>query len=114
MNYLNTEGPCRLFQSAVNSEIFVDKSMLIREISKVIGTGSRYVCITRPRRFGKSINAQMLGAFYTKGADCGPLFGNLEIAQVKECQIHRNRHNVVFVDMSRFPDVCNGYQDYSR
>ncbi len=112
MNYLNTEGPYRLFQSAVNSEIFVDKSMLIREISKVIGTGSRYVCITRPRRFGKSINAQMLGAFYTKGADCGPLFGNLEIAQVKECQIHRNRHNVVFVDMSRFPDVCNGYQDY--
>ena len=112
MNYLNTEVPYRLFQSAVNSEIFVDKSMLIREISKVIGTNSRYVCITRPRRFGKSMNAQMLGAFYTNGVDCSLLFENLKIAQVKDSQRHKNSYNVVFADMSRLPDVCNGYQDY--
>lgn len=112
MNYLNTKGPYRLFQNAVNSEIFVDKSILVSEISKAIGTSSRYICITRPRRFGKSINAQMLGAFYTKGVDCGPLFENLKIAQAKDIQRHRNNYNVVFVDMSRLPDVCNGYQDY--
>ncbi|MDE5825509.1 MAG: AAA family ATPase [Lachnospiraceae bacterium] len=108
MNYLNTDGPYRLFRNVVNSEISVDKSMLIREISKAIGKGSRYVCITCPRRFGKSLNAQMLGASYTKGVDCCSLFENLKITQVKDSQGHRNSYNVAFADMSRLPGVYNG------
>ena len=61
MNYLNTNRQYLLFEETLNSEIYVDKSLLIEKISKKIGTGSQYICITRPRRFGKTINANMLG-----------------------------------------------------
>ena len=112
MNYLNTNGPYLLFRDAVNSEIFVDKSLLIDKVSGKIRTGNKYLCITRPRRFGKSMNAYMLGAYYTKGTDSAGLFDGLEIARTVDYGKHRNRYNVVFADMSRMPDVCNGYRDY--
>lgn len=58
------------------------------------------------------MNAYMLGAYYTKGMDSGSLFDGLEIAGTERYQKHRNRHNVIFADMSRMPDVCRGYYDY--
>lgn len=112
MIYLNTDGSCLLFRDAVNSEIFVDKSMLIQKVSSNIRTGNRYLCITRPRRFGKSMNAHMLGAYYTKGIDSSGLFDHLKIAKTKEYPEHRNSHNVIFADMSKMPDMCDGYRDY--
>jgi len=112
MNYLNTDGPFLLFQDAVNSEIYVDKSMLIDKVSEKIGTSSKHLCITRPRRFGKSVNAHMLGAYYTKGMDSGQLFEKLEIADAEEYEKHRNKHNVVFLDLSKQPDFCTNYHEY--
>ena len=112
MNYFNTEEPYLLFQKAVRNDIFVDKSMLIDAVSGKIGTNSGYLCITRPRRFGKSMNAQMLGAYYTRGVDSSSLFDQLRIADVKECQKHQNNHNVIYADMSRLPDFCRNYQEY--
>lgn len=112
MNYFNTEEPYLLFQKAVRNDIFVDKSMLIDAVSGKIGTNSGYLCITRPRRFGKSMNAQMLGAYYTRGVDSFSLFDQLRIADVKECQKHQNNHNVIYADMSRLPDFCRNYQEY--
>lgn len=112
MNYLNTEEPYLLFQKAVNNPMFVDKSMLIDAVSKRIGTNSGYLCITRPRRFGKSINAHMLGAYYSKGINSRHLFAQLRITSASGNQKHHNSHNVVFLDMSRFPDFCNCYKQY--
>lgn len=112
MNYLNTEEAYLLFQKAVKNNFFVDKSMLIAAVSDRIGTDSGYLCITRPRRFGKSINAQMLGAYYAKGTDSFCLFEHLNIAGAQACQRHRNSHNVIFADMSRRPDFCSSYQEY--
>lgn len=70
MNYLNTGDACTLFGEILNNKIYVDKSMLIDKISSKIRTGNKYICITRPRRFGKSVNLHMLGTHYTKGQDC--------------------------------------------
>lgn len=112
MNYLNTDQPYMLFQSAVNSEIYVDKSLLIQKVSVKMQTGDKYICLTRPRRFGKSMNAQMLGAYYTKGLDSTSLFENLSISKTAEYPKNRNCHNVIFMDMSRMPDVCQSFQDY--
>lgn len=67
MYYLNTSAPYIQFQKAINSEFYVDKSRMIEKISARIMTGNQYICVTRPRRFGKTINANMLGAYYTKG-----------------------------------------------
>jgi len=114
MYYLNTDIQSLLYQKVVNNKIFVDKSMLIEKISQVIGTGNPYVCITRPRRFGKTINANMLGAYYTKGLDSHPIFDSLAIAGTEKYEQHMNQYNVIHIDFSRFPDYCGGYGDYIR
>ena len=114
MNYLNTQEPKVLYQEAKNSTIFVDKSLLISAISKNIHTSTKYICITRPRRFGKTMNASMLAAYYTKGLDSQELFQDLKIARDEEYEYleHLNQHNVIYIDFSRLPDPCNSYEDY--
>ncbi len=114
MYYLNTKAQSQLYQKIVDSQIFVDKSLMIEKISKVIGTDSSYLCITRPRRFGKTINANMLGAYFTKGYDSHPVFDKLAIAGTEGYGEHMNRYNVIHIDFSVFPDYCGGYQDYIR
>lgn len=110
--YLNTNYPYLLFKEALNSEIYVDKSRLIEKISAKINTGNKNICITRPRRFGKTINANMLGAYYTKGFDSHPLFDALEISGTEIYPKHMNQHNVIYIDFSRGPDNCDTYQDF--
>lgn len=112
MNYLNTDQPYMLYQKARNGEIYVDKSLLIEKVTSAISTNNCYICLTRPRRFGKSMNAHMLGAYYTKGLDSSRLFDDLNIAKTSGYHEHRNCHNVVFMDLSRMPDICRDYQDY--
>lgn len=110
--YLNTDTPLILFRKAVGSKIYVDKSMLIEKISDTITNGNQYICITRPRRFGKTINANMLGAYYTRGFDSHELFDGLAISKSDSYPKHLNKHNVIYIDFSRMPDICTGYQDF--
>lgn len=100
MNYLNTENAYILFQKALRSEIYVDKSMLIDKISSKIGTDNQYICITRPRRFGKSMNLYMMGAYYTKGLDSGHLFETLAVSRTEGYGKNRNCYNVIYIDFS--------------
>ena len=57
------------FESVVNSKIYVDKTDMIDFFNDVIETEQRYVCVSRPRRFGKSVTANMIAAYYSKGCD---------------------------------------------
>lgn len=66
-NYLNPDNID--FQEALNSEIYVDKSNLIALTNSVVRTQQKYVCVSRPRRFGKSMAANMLTAYYSRGCD---------------------------------------------
>ena len=61
-SYLNPGS--RSFEMALASEIFVDKSLLIEKTNRMLGTLQRFVCVSRPRRFGKSMAADMLAAYY--------------------------------------------------
>lgn len=65
MNYLNIHTPILKFERVLRDKIYVDKSMLIEKINDLVDRDSCYVCITRPRRFGKTTNASMSGAYYT-------------------------------------------------
>ncbi len=112
MNYLNTKSPFILFQDALCNPAFVDKSLLINEVNYQIKIRQKYLCITRPRRFGKTTNANMLGAYYSKGVDSSGLFKGLAIESAEGYQEHLNQHNVVSIDFSRFPDGCESYDDY--
>ena len=56
------------FKKAVNSKIYIDKTELIASVNDRIGTSDCFLCVSRPRRFGKSMAADMLAAYY--GRDC--------------------------------------------
>ncbi|MCD7892426.1 MAG: ATP-binding protein [Erysipelotrichaceae bacterium] len=113
MNYLNTDEYNLLFAETVNDNIYIDKSMLIDKLSSRIGMRSeKYVCITRPRRFGKTYNANMLAAYYTKGYDTKYLFDNLNISKSESYLKHLNSYNVIYIDMSIMGDECSSYKEY--
>lgn len=88
--------------------------MLIKKISPMIRTNEKYICITRPRRFGKTVNANMLGAYYTKGYDSHELFRQLEIAGTQDFENHINKYNVIHIDFSVVPDFCEEYRTYLK
>ncbi len=70
--YLNPRNDS--FQQAINNPIYVDKSLLIKYTNQLIGTGDNKLCVSRPRRFGKSTDANMLVAYYSKGCDSHHIF----------------------------------------
>ena len=96
--YLNPNN--RLLQIALNSEIFIDKSMIIKELNALIDTEGRFVCVSRPRRFGKSMAGNMLAAYYSKGCDSRELFKDLKIAQDKSYEEYLNKLNVIKMDLN--------------
>ncbi len=112
MNYLNANSSMINFQKTLKRKIYVDKSLLIEPLNELIGTDECYICVTRPRRFGKTINANMLGAYYTKGYDSKKLFESLKVSGISSYTEHLNCHNVIYIDFSRTPDICNSYEDY--
>ena len=69
------------FSEVIHSEIYVDKTPLLEYTNKVISTTSKFICSSRPRRFGKSITAEMLSAYYSKGCDSRALFADYAICK---------------------------------
>jgi len=90
------------FQMSLNSEIYVDKSNLIAKTNALFRTRQRFICISRPRRFGKTMAAEMLSAYYGAGEDAHPLFENLAIAKHPSYEEHLNKHNVIMINMQEF------------
>ena len=78
-SYLNPGN--KGLQESLNSEIYVDKSGLIKYTNKVLNTLQGYICNSRPRRFGKSVTANMLTAYYSRGCNSEAMFADLEISK---------------------------------
>ena len=76
------------FREAKNGPFFVDKSLLIEEINKKISTKEKFVCVSRPRRFGKTMALEMLASYYTKEGAADSLFNNLKIKEIKTYKEH--------------------------
>ena len=100
-----------LFQISLNSEIYVDKSGLIDCTNKVVSTGDRYVCVSRPRRFGKSTTADMLVAYYDRSCDSSIQFAGLEIAQSPSYRSHLNRYDVIHLNIQDFLSQSTSTKD---
>lgn len=90
------------FKESVQSEIYVDKSKLMKYTNKVLGTEQKNICVSRPRRFGKSMAAKMLAAYYSKGSNSAAIFDELKISEDESYREHLNQHNVVFINMQNF------------
>ncbi|MCD7839394.1 MAG: AAA family ATPase, partial [Erysipelotrichaceae bacterium] len=73
-----------------------------KHTNSILNIKERFLCVTRPRRFGKSTDAQMLVAYYSKGCDSSSLFDCLKIAKEDNYQEHLNNHNVIFINMLKF------------
>ena len=111
--YLNAGNEA--FSEAVSSEIYVDKTGLIKQTNHVLGTKQKYVCVSRPRRFGKSITADMLTAYYSTGCCSAELFAPFRIASEESFGKHLNRYNVLHLNMTEFisrADDMKGVLDY--
>ncbi|MGL6106648.1 AAA family ATPase, partial [Romboutsia sp.] len=110
--YLNTSKPYESYKELVNSRYFVDKSNIIEELNERISTNDKYVCITRPRRFGKSSIINMLGAYYSKAVDSSDIFNELKISKNRKYKENLNKYNVIKIDFSDLPDESFEYSEY--
>lgn len=90
------------FWKSVRSEIYVDKTGLIACTNKVINTEEQCICVSRPRRFGKSMALKMLAAYYSLGCDSSDLFKGFEIESDATFREHLNQYNVLFLNIQQF------------
>ncbi|MBP7187471.1 MAG: AAA family ATPase [Ruminococcus sp.] len=98
--YLNPDNT--VFQEALNSEIYVDKTELIRHTNSKIRTTNKYICVSRPRRFGKSMAGDMLVAYYSRGCDSKEMFSKYKISADPYFEKHLNKYNVIHINMVNF------------
>ena len=87
------------FETALNSEIYIDKTGLLAYTNKVINTKQAFICNSRPRRFGKSVTADMLTAYYSKGCDSADIFADYEISHAGDFRQHLNKYDVIHLDI---------------
>ena len=111
-NYLNSTDSFISYTKVYKSPYFVDKSAILEEIIPRIGTTENYICLTRPRRFGKSIMANMIGAFFSTSLDSRDIFDNLNIAGSPLYKKHVNQHPVISISFNRLPRRCHNYEQY--
>lgn len=105
------------FQKALNSKIYVDKTMLISEMNQNLNTEHQNICVSRPRRFGKSMTANMLVAYYSKGCESKELFDGLKVAEEQGYEEHLNKYNVIHINMIDFlsrAESMDGLIDYMQ
>lgn len=88
------------FKEIVSADIYVDKTMMIDVTNRFIDKGKKYVCFSRPRRFGKTFAGNMLCAYYSKGCDSSELFAGFKIAKTAGFAEKLNRYNVIKIDMN--------------
>lgn len=124
--YLNSRKSGSVFRRTAQSLYFVDKTAILDELiptveqkktaedGQELGSGRdiRYICITRPRRFGKTVMASMIASYFGKGEPSREAFQGLEIGKSARFEEHLNRHNVIYISFNEVPDECRTYGQY--
>ena len=98
--YFNPDGEA--FRKMIQSEIYVDKTGLLNYTNSVLNTMQGYLCISRPRRFGKSMAANMLAAYYSRESRAEELFSGFKISESPDFQKYANQYNTIFLNMQDF------------
>ena len=97
--------------ASVRKGTYVDKTGMIAFTNRILGTKDKLICVSRPRRFGKSIAAQMLCAYYDKSCDSRELFERLEISGDASFEQYLNRYNVIYLDITLFISRASNIRD---
>ncbi|MCD8347177.1 MAG: ATP-binding protein [Lachnospiraceae bacterium] len=124
--YLNSAQVYSLYESETKKPYFVDKTAMLKELIPLVEEGNNHICITRPRRFGKSVMAAMVGAFFSKGIDSSSIFDSLKIAQASEdgsavestvgelfdYRDYMNQYNVIYINFIEAANESSSYQEF--
>ena len=87
------------FRRALRSEIYVDKSLMIAELNKLYDTLKMFVCMSRARRFGKTMMTNLMSAYYSKNCDSREIFEGLELGKHEGWDKYLNSANVIQIDL---------------
>lgn len=126
--YLNSKNAYGLFRRDYASTYYVDKSAILEELVPLVeldeneieesgpnqSKGQKYIAITRPRRFGKTVMANMIASYFGKGVNSGRLFRNLKVSQYDWYEKHLNKHNVIHIMFNEMPDEVASYTQYIK
>lgn len=112
--YINSTAAYTLYKNESKKPYFVDKSHMLEEMFPLINEGNNYICLTRPRRFGKTIMANMIASFFSKSCDSRTLFDQLAVADAEEYENYRNKYDVVHISFNDVPKDCSSYGQYIK
>ena len=110
--FLNNSYPYKRYKKISNTTYFIDKSCILDDILRCMEEETQYICITRPRRFGKTVMANMLGAFLGRSCNSSDIFDHLKISSSERYSRYRNQYDIIYIDFSRLPENCVSYQQY--
>lgn len=110
--YVNSKTAYTLYKSETLKPYFIDKTIILKELFSLVEEGSNYLCITRPRRFGKTVMANMIASFFSKGRNAEDIFQTLQICEEKDYKKHMNAHAVIHITFNDLPRKCNSYEQY--
>ena len=99
------------FRGSLRSKIYVDKSELIAKTNEVLYTEQKYICVSRPRRFGKSMAANMLAAYYDRSENTEELFQNLSISKDRSYKENLNQYDVIKINMQEFLSMTHSMDE---
>lgn len=112
--YLNSKTGYALYLNETRKPYFVDKSGMLAELAQLIECGGGYICLTRPRRFGKTVTANMIAAYFGKGADSRDIFEHLEIGKQKNWEKYRNQYDVIHISFNEMDSEQRSYPAYIK
>ena len=96
------------FKQALNSQIYIDKTGMIGFINSILNTEHKFTAISRARRFGKSMAAKLLIAYYSKGCDSRELFKGLKAETLPSFKSELNKNNVICLDFQEMSNEARG------
>lgn len=110
--YLNSKAAYTLYKSETEKPYFVDKTKMLEELFPLVQTGNNHICITRPRRFGKTVMANMIASFFSKAFDSKEMFQQLGIGGVKDYTSYINQFPVIHISFNESGSQCGSYGQY--
>ena len=112
--YLDSKTGYALYKNETEKPYFVDKTLLLKELFPLVDEGSNYICITRPRRFGKTVMANMIAAFFSRACDSQELFDGRNISKIDGYEKYRNKYAVISISLNDIAGDCTSYAQYIK
>lgn len=110
--YLNSKSAHTLYKNESGKPYFVDKSLVMEELFPFVRDGNNHICITRPRRFGKTVMANLIASFFSRGTSASDIFDSLKISKVSNYKQYLNQYSVIHISFNELPRKCSSYDEY--